>query len=99
MDFVLSKRGQELIRGMSRIPDRIDTRPEQARLIEGIQPAFAPRRFWIILNAMRNCSMKMFSSGRRAGGSRDSGDWKDNVYIAENLTELRRKQKTHKSHL
>ena len=42
MDFVLSKRGQELVRGMSRIADRIDTRPEQARLIEGIQPAFAP---------------------------------------------------------
>jgi iron(III) transport system substrate-binding protein len=42
IDFVLSKRGQELIRGMNRIPDRIDTPPEQARLIEGIKPAFAP---------------------------------------------------------
>jgi len=42
IDFVLSKRGQELIRGMSRIPDRIDTFPEQARLMEGIKPAFAP---------------------------------------------------------
>ncbi len=42
VDFVLSKRGQELIRGMSRIPDRIDTPPEQARLMEGIKPAFAP---------------------------------------------------------
>ena len=42
MDFVLSKRGQELIRGMKRIPDRIDTPPEQARLIEGIKPVFAP---------------------------------------------------------
>jgi iron(III) transport system substrate-binding protein len=42
IDFVLSKRGQELIRGMSRIPDRIDTPPEQARLMEGIKPAFAP---------------------------------------------------------
>jgi iron(III) transport system substrate-binding protein len=42
MDFVLSKRGQELIRGMNRIPDRIDTPPRQARLIEGIKPAFAP---------------------------------------------------------
>jgi hypothetical protein len=39
---VLSKRGQELIRGMSRIPDRVDTPPEQPRLIEGIKPAFAP---------------------------------------------------------
>ena len=42
IDFVLSKRGQELIRGMNRIPDRIDTPPEQARLIEGVKPAFAP---------------------------------------------------------
>jgi iron(III) transport system substrate-binding protein len=42
IDFVLSKRGQELIRGMNRIPDRTDTPPEQARLIEGIKPAFAP---------------------------------------------------------
>ena len=42
MDFVLSKRGQELVRGMNRIPDRIDTPPEQARLIEGIKPVFAP---------------------------------------------------------
>ena len=29
IDFVLSKRGQELIRGMNRIPDRIDTPPGQ----------------------------------------------------------------------
>jgi iron(III) transport system substrate-binding protein len=42
IDFVLSKRGQELIRGMSRIPDRVDTPPEQGRFIEGIKPAFAP---------------------------------------------------------
>ena len=42
IDFVLSKRGQELVRGMNRIPDRSDTPPEQARFIEGIKPAFAP---------------------------------------------------------
>jgi iron(III) transport system substrate-binding protein len=42
IDFVLSKRGQELVRGMQRIPDRIDTPPEQTRFIEGIKPAFAP---------------------------------------------------------
>jgi iron(III) transport system substrate-binding protein len=42
VDFVLSKRGQELIRGMSRIPDRIDTPPDHARLMEGIKPVFAP---------------------------------------------------------
>jgi iron(III) transport system substrate-binding protein len=42
IDFVLSKKGQELIRGMNRIPDRIDTPPEHARLMEGIKPVFAP---------------------------------------------------------
>jgi iron(III) transport system substrate-binding protein len=42
VDFVLSKRGQELIRGMSRIPDRTDTPPEQGRFIENIKPVFAP---------------------------------------------------------
>jgi iron(III) transport system substrate-binding protein len=42
VDFVLSKRGQELIRGMNRIPDRTDVPPGQGRLIEGIKPAFAP---------------------------------------------------------
>jgi len=42
IDFVLSKRGQEVIRSLNRIPDRIDTPPEQARLIESIKPAFAP---------------------------------------------------------
>jgi len=42
IDFVLSKRGQEVIRGMNRIPDRIDTPPDQGRLTENIKPAFAP---------------------------------------------------------
>jgi ABC-type Fe3+ transport system substrate-binding protein len=42
IDFVLSKRGQEVIRSMNRIPDRIDTPPQQARLIENIKPACAP---------------------------------------------------------
>ncbi len=42
IDYVLSKRGQEVIRGMNRIPDRIDTPPDQARLTENIKPAFAP---------------------------------------------------------
>jgi iron(III) transport system substrate-binding protein len=42
IDFALSKKGQELIRGMNRIPDRIDTPPDHARLMEGIKPAFAP---------------------------------------------------------
>jgi len=42
IDFVLSKRGQEIVRKMNRIPDRTDTAPAQERLMEGIKPAFAP---------------------------------------------------------
>lgn len=42
LDFMLSKKGQEVIQKVNRIPDRIDTPPAQARLIEGITPAFAP---------------------------------------------------------
>jgi iron(III) transport system substrate-binding protein len=42
IDFVLSKAGQEIVRKMNRIPDRTDTPPAQARLMEGIKPAFAP---------------------------------------------------------
>ena len=39
MDFLLSKRGQEILRSLKRIPDRIDTPPDPPRLIEGIRPA------------------------------------------------------------
>ncbi len=39
MDFLLSKRGQEILRYLRRIPDRIDTPPDPPRLIEGIRPA------------------------------------------------------------
>jgi iron(III) transport system substrate-binding protein len=42
MDFILSRRGQEIVGAMNRIPDRIDTPPQQARLMEGVKPAFAP---------------------------------------------------------
>jgi len=41
IDFVLSKRGQELIRGMNRIPDRTDVTLDP-RWTEGVKPAFAP---------------------------------------------------------
>lgn len=40
IDFVLSKRGQELIRGMNRIPDRTDVTLDP-RWTEGVKPAFA----------------------------------------------------------
>jgi iron(III) transport system substrate-binding protein len=42
MNFVLSKRGQEIMRDVNRIPDRIDVMPKQSRLVEGISPVFAP---------------------------------------------------------
>ena len=40
IDFLLSKAGQELLRAQKRIPDRFDTPPDPARLIEGIRPVF-----------------------------------------------------------
>jgi iron(III) transport system substrate-binding protein len=40
IDFLLSKQGQEVLKAQKRIPDRIDTPPEPARLIEGIRPVF-----------------------------------------------------------
>lgn len=39
MDFLLSRRGQEILRSLRRIPDRTDTPPDPPRLIEGIHPA------------------------------------------------------------
>jgi iron(III) transport system substrate-binding protein len=39
MDFLLSKKGQEILRSLRRIPDRIDTPPDPPRLVEGIRPA------------------------------------------------------------
>jgi iron(III) transport system substrate-binding protein len=42
MDFALSKRGQEIMRDVNRIPDRVDVLPLQPRLVEGIKPVFAP---------------------------------------------------------
>lgn len=40
LDFILSKKGQEIIRSLKRIPDRMDTPPDPPRLIEGIKPVF-----------------------------------------------------------
>lgn len=39
MDYLLSKGGQDVLRSLKRIPDRIDTPPDPPRLIEGIRPA------------------------------------------------------------
>ena len=42
IDFFLSKKGQEIMRSLQRIPDRIDTPPSPPRLVEGIKPVFPP---------------------------------------------------------
>ena len=40
VDFMLSQKGQEVLRALKRIPDRIDTPPDPPNLIQGITPAF-----------------------------------------------------------
>ncbi|MGH7926942.1 MAG: ABC transporter substrate-binding protein [Candidatus Binatia bacterium] len=40
IDFMLSQKGQELVRALKRIPDRVDTLPDPPNLLEGITPAF-----------------------------------------------------------
>jgi ABC-type Fe3+ transport system substrate-binding protein len=42
IDFVLPRRGQEIIRDVKRIPDRVDVLPEAPRPVEGIRLVFAP---------------------------------------------------------
>jgi len=46
IDFLLSKPGQEILRAQRRIPDRIDTPPDPARLIEGIRPVFGSEEMY-----------------------------------------------------
>ncbi len=40
VDFMLSQKGQEIVRGLKRIPDRIDTPPDPPNLLQGVTPAF-----------------------------------------------------------
>ena len=40
IDYVLSQRGQEIVRALRRIPDRIDTPPDPPSLLKGLTPAF-----------------------------------------------------------
>jgi iron(III) transport system substrate-binding protein len=40
IDFFLSAKGQEIMRSLQRIPDRVDTLPGTRRLVEGIKPVF-----------------------------------------------------------
>ena len=64
---------------MSRIADRIDTRPGQVHSIEGIQLAFLPAEVLDNFERYAKLFEENVSAGRRAGRSRDSGDWQDNV--------------------
>lgn len=40
VDYMLSQRGQEIVRALRRIPDRIDTPPEPPSVLKGVTPAF-----------------------------------------------------------
>jgi iron(III) transport system substrate-binding protein len=40
VDYVLSQKGQEVVRALKRIPDRIDTLPDPPSLLKGVTPAF-----------------------------------------------------------
>jgi iron(III) transport system substrate-binding protein len=40
VDYVLSQKGQEVVRALRRIPDRIDTPPDPPSLLKGVTPAF-----------------------------------------------------------
>ena len=40
IDFMLSQRGQEVVRALRRIPDRTDTPPDPPTLLQGVTPAF-----------------------------------------------------------
>jgi len=40
IDFMLSKKGQEVVRSLKRVPDRTDTPPDPPTLLEGVTPAF-----------------------------------------------------------
>jgi iron(III) transport system substrate-binding protein len=40
IDFMLSQKGQEVVRSLKRIPDRIDTPPDPPSLLQGVTPAF-----------------------------------------------------------
>ncbi len=46
VDFMLSRKGQEVVRSLRRIPDRIDTLPDPPTLLQGVTPAFtAPEMY------------------------------------------------------
>ena len=40
IDFMLSQKGQEIVRSLRRIPDRTDTPPDPPTLLQGVTPAF-----------------------------------------------------------
>ncbi len=40
IDFMLSPKGQEVVRSLRRIPDRSDILPDPPTLLQGVTPAF-----------------------------------------------------------
>jgi iron(III) transport system substrate-binding protein len=61
IDFLLSKSGQEILRAQKRIPDRVDTPPEIARLTEGIKPAFGSPKMYSEYNRYITLFQEIFS--------------------------------------
>ena len=62
IDFLLSKTGQEILRAQKRIPDRIDTPPELARLVEGIKPAFGSPEMYSDFNRYIKLFQEIFAT-------------------------------------
>jgi iron(III) transport system substrate-binding protein len=62
IDFLLSKAGQEIVRAQKRIPDRIDTPPELARLVQGITPAFGSPEMYSDFNRYIKLFQEIFST-------------------------------------
>src|SRR5262245_8111004 len=62
VDFLLSKAGQEIVRAQKRIPDRIDTPPELARLVQGITPAFGSPDMYSDFNRYIKLFQEIFST-------------------------------------
>ncbi|HWP56824.1 MAG TPA: extracellular solute-binding protein [Candidatus Acidoferrales bacterium] len=63
IDFLLSKAGQEVLRSLKRIPDRIDTPPDPPRLIEGIKPAFGTQDIYDDFNRYIKLFNEIFGAG------------------------------------
>ena len=71
IDFLLSAKGQEIMRSLQRIPDRNDTLPGTRRLVEGSSRCFRRRMCWRIWNAISNFSILFLNRVSRRGAPID----------------------------